>query len=169
VGMLCTITGFTEEPAAILGELNRRLCARAHGGFVTCEVVRLDPYGPVTFANAGHLPPYLNGKEVPMPGSLPLGMSSASAYEQSEFVLGGGDRLFLLTDGIVEAQNQEGQLLGFSKVEALLQEGATARALAESAEQHGQADDITAIRIERGIGAAVENNPPAAAALPAAS
>ncbi len=169
VGMLGTITRFTEEPAGILSELNRRLCARAHGGFVTCEVVRLDPHGPVTFANAGHLPPYLNGKEFPMPGSLPLGVSSASAYEQSGFALGAGDRLFLLTDGIVEAQNQEGQLLGFARVEALLQSGATARALAETAERHGQADDITAIRIERGIGAAAEAGQSAAAALPAAS
>jgi Stage II sporulation protein E (SpoIIE) len=169
VGMLGTITGFTEEPVAILGELNRRLCARAHGGFVTCEVVRLDPDGAVTFANAGHLPPYLNGKEVPMPGSLPLGVSSASTYEQFAFVLGAGDRLFLLTDGIVEAQNQEGQLLGFAKVEALLQEGATARALAETAERHGQADDITAICIERGIGAAAEAGQSTVATLPAAS
>jgi serine phosphatase RsbU (regulator of sigma subunit) len=169
VGMLGTITAFTEEPAAILGELNRRLCARAHGGFVTCAVVRLDPDGPVTLANAGHLPPYLNGKEVPLPGSLPLGVSSFSEYGQTAFTLGAGDRLFLLTDGIAEAQNQAKELLGFPRVESILRRGATAHALADAAQQHGQADDITAICIERGArpGASAEES--ATAAFPAAS
>jgi serine phosphatase RsbU (regulator of sigma subunit) len=167
VGMLGTITAFTEEPAAILGELNRRLCARAHGGFVTSAVVRLDPNGPVTFANAGHLPPYLNGVEVLLPGSLPLGVSGDSEYGQSAFTLGAGDRLFLMTDGIAEAQNTERQLLGFPRVESLLRSGATAHAMAEAAQQHGQADDITAIRIERGARPGAEES--AAAAFPVAS
>jgi serine phosphatase RsbU (regulator of sigma subunit) len=169
VGMLGAITAFTEEPAAILRELNRRLCARAHGGFVTCAVVRLDPDGTVTLANAGHLPPYLNGVEVPLPGSLPLGVSSTSEYEQSAFTLGAGDRLFLLTDGIAEAQNTERQLLGFPRVESLLRGGATAHAMAEAARQHGQADDITAIRIERAASAKAGSEESATAAFPVAS
>jgi serine phosphatase RsbU (regulator of sigma subunit) len=169
VGMLGTITGFTEEPAAILGELNRRLCARAHGGFVTCAVVRLDPDGPVTLANAGHLPPYLKGTEVPLAGSLPLGVSASSVYEQLTLALGAADRLFLLTDGIVEAQDKEGHLLGFPRVESMLRDGATAHALAEAAQLHGQADDITAIRIERRASAGAGVGEYAAAAFPVAS
>jgi serine phosphatase RsbU (regulator of sigma subunit) len=148
VGMLGAVTGFTEEPAAILGELNRRLCGRAHGGFVTCAAVRLDPGGLLTVANAGHLPPYLNGAEVPTSGSLPLGVSASSAYEQATVILRSGDRVFLLTDGVVEAQNQEAGLLGFSRVESLLHDGATAAALAEAAQHHGQADDITVVCLQ---------------------
>jgi len=34
-----------------------------HGGFATCLVVRLDGDGRLALANAGHPPPYLNGKE----------------------------------------------------------------------------------------------------------
>jgi len=30
VGTLQTVSGYTEEPAEILGELNRRLCGRMH-------------------------------------------------------------------------------------------------------------------------------------------
>ncbi|HEY3705978.1 MAG TPA: SpoIIE family protein phosphatase [Terracidiphilus sp.] len=145
VGMLGTITGFTEEPAAILGELNRRLCGRAHGGFVTGAAVRLDPDGHFTVANAGHLAPYINGMEMATGGSLPLGMSTASAYEQSQARLRRGDTVFLLTDGVVEAQGTDGRLLGFPRVETLLREGATASALAEAAQRHGQADDITVV------------------------
>jgi serine phosphatase RsbU (regulator of sigma subunit) len=169
VGMLCTITGFTEEPAEILGELNRRLCGRTHGGFVTCATMRLEADGRVTLANAGHLPPYLNGAEIAVAGSLPLGVSTDASYEQSAFVLRGGDRLFLLTDGIVEAQNQAGELLGFARVETMLREGATAHALAEAAQAVGQADDMTALCIERLAEERVGGERLAADVLPAAS
>jgi hypothetical protein len=169
VGMLCTVTGFTEDPAEILGELNRRLCGRTHGGFVTCEAIRLEADGRVTLANAGHLPPYRNGMEVSFAGSLPLGLSTDVVYEQSAFVMQDGDRLFLLTDGIVEAQNQAGELLGFPRVESMLREGATAHALAEAAQELGQADDITAIRIERASGTVAGVGRSAAGAYPVAS
>jgi serine phosphatase RsbU (regulator of sigma subunit) len=148
VGMLRTITGFTEEPAEILGELNRRLCGRTQGGFATCLVARLELGGMLAISSAGHLPPYVNCEEVPVAGSLPLGMAEDAVYEQTAVELNPGDRIFLLTDGIVEAQDSSGRLFGFSRVEWLLREGVTAGALADAAQQHGQADDITAICIE---------------------
>jgi hypothetical protein len=148
VGMLRTIAGFTEEPAEILGELNRRLCGRTQGGFATCLVALLEAGGNLVIASAGHLAPYVNGEEVPVAGSLPLGVTENVAYQQTAVELHPGDRLFLLTDGIAEAQDEEGRLFGFPRVEWLLREGATAVALAEAAQQHGQTDDITAICIE---------------------
>lgn len=75
-------------------------------------------------------------------------MLEDAAYEQTGVGLKPGDWLFLLTDGIAEAQDEEGRLFGFTRVEWLLREGATAVALAEAAQQHGQTDDITAICIE---------------------
>jgi serine phosphatase RsbU (regulator of sigma subunit) len=50
------------------------------GGFTTCLVLRLDPDGTVTFANAGHLPPFLNQREIMLEGSLPLGLVSSAYY-----------------------------------------------------------------------------------------
>ncbi|HVX57636.1 MAG TPA: PP2C family protein-serine/threonine phosphatase, partial [Candidatus Saccharimonadales bacterium] len=165
VGMLRTIVAFTEEPAEILNELNRRLFGRAHGGFATCLVVCLDPSGALWTANAGHLPPYLNGAEVPLPGSLPLGLVEQAAYEQKTLELRGADRLFLVTDGIVEAQDKEGRLLGFDRLEWLLRDRITAHDLAEAAQQHGQTDDITAICIQPAATAAgeIESRQPALA------
>ena len=49
----------------------------------------------------------------------------------------------------VEAQNQERMLLGFPRIESLLREGATAKDLVETAQQHGQNDDLTVISIAR--------------------
>ena len=151
VGMLSAVSSFTEEPAEILGELNRRLCGRTHGGFATCLVVRVDAGGRLTIANSGHLPPYLNGTEVPFAGSMPLGLSDIATYAQTSLDMRPGDRIVLLTDGIAEARNEQGALLGFPLVERLLCEGATAHVLAETARRHGQNDDITVISVTREV------------------
>lgn len=148
VGMLRTLGGFTEEPAEILEELNRRLCDQTQGSFATCLVVRLDD-GLLTLANAGHLPPYVNGSEIPLAGSLPLGLVESASYSQTCLEMCAGDRAVLLTDGIPEARNQQGMLLGFPKVESLLHDGANARTVAETAQDFGQNDDLTVISIAR--------------------
>ena len=148
VGMLRALGSFTEEPAEMLGELNRRLYCQTQGGFATCLMVRLDG-GSLTLANAGHLPPYLNGSEFPLAGSLPLGLAESASYEQTCLEMRAGDHVVLLTDGIPEARNQEGTLLGFPKVESLLREGANARTIAETAQEFGQNDDLTVISIAR--------------------
>jgi serine phosphatase RsbU (regulator of sigma subunit) len=149
VGMLGTLSGFTEEPAEILAELNRRLYGRTHGGFATCLVVRVEDRGRLALASAGHPPPYLNGREVPVAGSMPLGLIEIVSYEQTSLEMQVGDIAVLLTDGIAEAQNQERVLLGFPRIESLLREGATAKNLVETAQQHGQNDDLTVLSIAR--------------------
>ena len=149
VGMLCIVSASTDEPAEILAELNRRLCGRTHGGFATCLVVRLDEDGRLTLANAGHPHPYLNGTEIPFAGSLPLGLAETTSYTGTTLAMSSGDRALLMTDGIAEARNEQGELLGFARVESLLREGTSARTIADAAQQHGQNDDITVISIAR--------------------
>jgi serine phosphatase RsbU (regulator of sigma subunit) len=149
VGMLRTASGFTEEPEEMLAELNRRLFGRTHGGFATCLAVRVDEGGKLTLANAGHLPPYLNGAEVPFLGSVPLGLVENAAYPQTVLEMRIGDRAMLLTDGVPEARNAEGRLFGFSRVEKLVRNHADAAAVADDAQQYGQSDDITVISIGR--------------------
>ena len=149
VGMLCVVSSFTEEPAEILTELNRRLCGRTHDGFATCFVIRLEHSGQLTLANGGHLPPYLNGTEVPFAGSTPLGLVETADYAQTTLELAAGERVVLLTDGIPEARNEQGELFGFPRTESLLREGASPRNVADAAQQHGQQDDLTVINIAR--------------------
>ena len=149
VGMLRTMSGFTEEPAEILGDLNRRLCGRMHGGFATCLAVRVDEDGRLALANAGHPPPYLNGMEFPIAGSMPLGLVETTVYEQATMDMRAGDRVVLLTDGIAEAQDAKRVLLGFTRVESLLRDGASAHTVAETAQRFGQQDDLTVISIAR--------------------
>jgi hypothetical protein len=149
VGTLRTVSGYTEEPGEILGELNRRLYGRIQEGFATCLAVRLEEGGRFSLANAGHLPLYVNGAETAFAGSLPLGLEESADYEQGSLEMADGDVMVLLTDGIAEAQNELRVLLGFSRVEGMLRAGASARHVAETAQEHGQNDDITVISVTR--------------------
>ena len=151
VGILSTVSGYTEEPAEILDELNRRLCGRVYEGFVTCLVLRLDDEGRIAIANAGHLPPFGHGAELRVQESLPLGLSLNQAYEDTAVQLNRGEALVLLTDGVVEARNPQGELLGFGEIETMLRAGATAREVAEVAERQGQNDDITVLQVARKV------------------
>ena len=80
---------------------------------------------------------------------MPLGLDGSAVYEQTTLEMRAGDRVDLLTDGIPEARNEQGVLLGFPRVELMLREGASAKTVAEAAQQHGQNDDITVISIAR--------------------
>jgi hypothetical protein len=147
IGMLHSISRISKDPAQILAELNSRLFERKHGGFVTCLAARLDPSGGVALANAGHLPPWLNGAEVTFPGSLPLSLLGSVTPEQINLEMCHGDRLTVITDGVVEARDAHGTLFGFDRTQALMQESPIA--LAEAALHHGQDDDLTVISILR--------------------
>jgi hypothetical protein len=149
IGMLRTIGGLTTDPSKILVELNRMLFDHKHSGFVTCLAVLLNPSGSVAVANAGHLPPWLNGVELAFAGSVPLGIVASAAPEQIVLEMRSGDRLTLLTDGVVEARDPQGVLFGFERTASLMRQQASPLALAEAAIRHGQEDDLTVISILR--------------------
>ena len=115
VGTFRTLAHYNENPGEILRAMNQRMLTRSDGGFTTCLVLRVDPGGRVTAANAGHLAPYLGGKEVPVDYGLPLGVAADSKCSESYFSLRPGEPRTLLTDGVPEARNAQGELFGFEK------------------------------------------------------
>lgn len=149
VGALRTIADYTQSPAAILLGLNRRLLGRTDGGFATCVIARIDPSGTTTLANAGHLAPYREGKELPVNGSLPLGLTADADYDELVFLLHEGETLTFYTDGILEARNAAGELYGFDRVAALVGSDRTIEQMVEEARNFGQQDDITVFRVTR--------------------
>lgn len=134
-------------PGDLLSRLNRQLAEAGHEGFVTCLCARMTPQGDVTLANAGHLPPYRNGEEMLLEPDVPLGLAPEEQYAENQFTLVDGDRLTLLSDGVVEARNARGELFGFDRTLAI--SGQTADAIAEAALRYGQADDITVLTLRR--------------------
>jgi len=147
VGTVRTLARFTTSPAEILAAMNIRMLGRSQGGFTTCLVVRVDANGACAAANAGHLAPYLNGREMAVAGGLPLGLSATASYAETSFQLATGERLTLITDGVVEARTKEGELFGFERAAAIA--GQPARAIARTAEQFGHDDDITVLGVLR--------------------
>ncbi len=149
VGTLRTLAEYTQEPSELLRGLNRRLSGRGDGTFATCLALRIRPDGRATVANAGHLAPYLHGREIGVPGALPLGVLEHADYEVTSFRLGDEETLTLLTDGVVEARNRRGELYGFERTSDLLAVCSNPERIVESACSFGQEDDITVISITK--------------------
>jgi hypothetical protein len=147
VGAIRGIAEYTCEPAVILGNLNERLVGKAGGGFSTAVAAHISAEGHVTISSAGHLSPYLDGDEIDLPGALPLGVTSGASYETAQFKLPQGSRLTFYSDGVVEAQDQKGELFGFERSRALAIHPADV--IARRAVSFGQQDDITVVTIER--------------------
>ena len=133
------------SPARILQALNRVLAGT--GSFTTCQAVWFGANGEMVIANAGHLPPYLNSQEITLPGSLPLGVLAEISYEEARFYLHPGDRVLLLSDGVVEARQPSGELFGFDRLRHFSQQSAFY--IAEAAKSFGQQDDITVLTVRR--------------------
>ena len=148
VGAIRTAVRFNPDPGVVLGELNQRLIGRGDAQ-ATCLALRIGPDGAVTLANAGHLPPYLNGEPLAMEGALPLGMLPGADFSSMNFKLAEGNRLILLSDGMAEAKNADGQLFGFERVHQLMQSRLSAAELADAAQRFGQQDDISVIAVTK--------------------
>lgn len=86
VGAIRTALESSDDPAAVLGVLNRRLMGRSQGA-TTCRAQRITAYGDVTLANAGHLPPYLNGRPVATESALPLRIFASAKPSVMRFTL----------------------------------------------------------------------------------
>ena len=147
VGTVRTLAHYTQKPGEILASVNERMWGRSQGGFTTCLVLRVDPDGTVTLADAGHPAPYLQGKEVPVDSSMPLGLNPGTTYAESTFRLAAGEQITLLTDGVVEARNVLGELFGFERTAAIA--GQSAESIVHEAQTFGQEDDITVLTLTR--------------------
>ena len=107
-----------------LNELVRRSTERR--AFMTLAFTIFDlERGTIRHTNAGHLYPYLlrRGETAPLSiecPSLPLGVRDTMNTRTVEVPLQEGDSIVYLSDGIIEAQDENGDPLGFDQLETLL-------------------------------------------------
>jgi len=133
------------DPGDILFGLNNALIAQGQLGFTTACCVQIALSGEYAFANAGHIAPYLSGRELETPPALPLGLVADQVYELTSGRLAPGERLVLLSDGVPEARSALGELYGFDRLPALTL--MSAQEIAEAAQYFGQEDDITVLTL----------------------
>ncbi|MDX6299232.1 MAG: hypothetical protein QOF53_446 [Nocardioidaceae bacterium] len=130
----------------------------AHGldDFVTGLVGRLDlRTGVLTLVNAGHVAPYLlRGTDVgtvDLPVNLPFGLFPDAAYEAATVTLDPGDRIVLVTDGMLERNASSSDLPAAIRESAHLHPREAAMALADSvlaATGHALSDDATILCLD---------------------
>lgn len=108
-----------KSPAEALTLTNKFLCSNNSAEmFVTAFVAVINTKtGSMKYSNAGHNPPvlYKNGREFSLMKILPgfvLGGIDEMIYKENEIQLESGDMLFLYTDGITEAENENDELFG---------------------------------------------------------
>lgn len=108
--------GYELEEA--VNKANKTLCDNnAEGMFVTAFIGVLNVLtGQVKYVNAGHNPPLYKTKEgyeyVKVVRNMIMGFNSGYKYKSGELVLNHEERLFLFTDGVTEAQNEEHKMFG---------------------------------------------------------
>ncbi len=113
-----------------------RANARLHrdvkkGMFVALLYAVLDPKEKtLTLSNAGQIQPILCSPEKSKPEYIdsegdrfPLGIVKDCHYQETRVSLKQGDILVFSTDGIVEAVNDKGELYGFERFLASIEEG----------------------------------------------
>ena len=148
IGAIRSAAEHDNDPRRILEVLNDQLAERESAS-ATCMVLRFTADGAVELANAGQLPPYLNGVEMQIEGALPLGIVSGLDFPVTSFKLEPGDSLLIMSDGIAEAQNAYGELFGFERIEEMLRNSTTTSEIATAAQKFGQTDDILVLRVQR--------------------
>jgi sigma-B regulation protein RsbU (phosphoserine phosphatase) len=112
--------------ARLLETLDREVDESTPGGvYVTLFIGVLDTERRVLrYINAGHNPQFVlrpDGRlERLSSAGLPLGLLPGQGYAESRLVLDDADLLFFYTDGMVEAENERGEMFSSERLEALL-------------------------------------------------
>ena len=118
--------------------------------------------GAFTYANAGHCPPILvrpgdDPTELPTTRGIALGVARNVPFIETRTQLRPGDRLFLYTDGISEAENQQQELFEEHRLRGLLAgvadqtpeeiNSAVLEGVRAFSEGAAQSDDITCLTL----------------------
>ncbi|HEY46201.1 MAG TPA: SpoIIE family protein phosphatase [Anaerolineae bacterium] len=124
------------DPAELLRLMNRLLhpdLEKAEA-FVTAVIVRLESDGRgFSYASAGHADCVLwrrREEKVELLGAtgLPLGIDSSAIYRSEQITLDPGDILLLYSDGVTEAENPDGGILGLQGLSDIIDATYPARA-----------------------------------------
>ena len=165
LGTLSTQFSSGTKPPEALNRVNELLCEKSLPfQFATLFLFLLNPDGTGEFISAGHNPAYLfrsaTGKIEKLLSDLyPLGMFDFASYQSSAFSLCSGDILFVYSDGLSDAENQQHEMFGEKRLLDLIRQEAPSgspalvqkllKAIEEFTQGTPQTDDITFVVVEK--------------------
>lgn len=113
--------------ADVAGTLNRFLTQKLSGEkYATMVLARLRRDGELEYVNCGHIPPVLvsKGEAARLDhGNLPVGLMTEATFESDRRQLRPGDRVILVTDGVTEAENPDGEFFENERLECIAAQG----------------------------------------------
>jgi len=129
-GMLYSQLARDSPLPEMIAAVNRFLCEKVGGQkYATLVVARLAANGELELINCGHVPPLLVSGDKVMKleeGNLPVGLVPMAAYQAQKLQLNPDERLLLVTDGVTEAENDEGEFFGNDRLESCCAQGLVA-------------------------------------------
>jgi phosphoserine phosphatase RsbU/P len=99
--------------------LNQFLCTRNVGKYATIVLPKLFSDGRVEYLNCGHIQPILvhdAGVRQLVESNPIVGLLPGASYSSAHCTLRPGERVLLVTDGLVEAENSAGDAFGDSRL-----------------------------------------------------
>jgi sigma-B regulation protein RsbU (phosphoserine phosphatase) len=157
---------FTDDVATAIHRINSHMCHNmVEGRFVTyiLGVIDLDT-NRITLANAGHMSPLIRSQSGEVEEieedtiGIPIGIMDGYPYEVIQRDIAPGDTLVLITDGVDEAMNPDGELFTKERVWEFVRQGSPdpeelGKALLAEVRRHAngrpQNDDITIMTFGR--------------------
>jgi serine phosphatase RsbU (regulator of sigma subunit) len=117
------------EAAALVEMVNRELCQNNDDRmFVTLFLGLLNTAtGVLSFVNSGHPAPYLLAADnnttvqIETKAEMPLGLRPTARFAGGRFKIKPGDALFVCSDGVIEASNDDGGLFSTERLVRQLQ------------------------------------------------
>jgi len=121
-----TAAGETLGPGDVLRRLDVEFPIERFDRFFTISYLVLDTRsGRLRFSSAGHPPPLVQrpGGEIERlnEGGPIIGLGAELEFVEGETRFGPGDRMVLYTDGVMEAPDSEGAMLGIEGLESFLE------------------------------------------------
>ncbi len=129
-GMLYSQLARDSSLPEMMAAVNRFLCEKVGGQkYATLVVARLSNSGELELINCGHVPPLLvsDGKVIKLEeGNLPVGLVPMVEFGATKLQLKPDERLLLVTDGVTEAEDANGEFFGNERLESCCAKGLVA-------------------------------------------
>jgi sigma-B regulation protein RsbU (phosphoserine phosphatase) len=121
-----SVASRADDPAAVMGGLNRILSAQPGSQMISAAYLWLEPeQREARYSAAGH-PPLLAWRqdrlERLVSNGLLIGMLPECDYPVCTLAISPGDRFLLYTDGVTDVENGAGEFFGDSRLEAVVRE-----------------------------------------------